>query len=383
MVPLVSFNSFEVREFLLKKIISDCSDDKLKCGFINFLGIHHFDIDEADSCIIYLRCAIAGLTDIQCNGSDLHRVLGQSPFTDGVPMPWVSDVWAVFSIGLAVKKFDDTQLTNEYTTWVNSFLPTLLNDQRLTSFEKSIAEFILGKETSIENNPTIYLFLYYKRLLNLVNDEAKNRNVQLFISEFKNSYINPPPTLIKAIFVYVFDEIVKETSSVPPNHWGKNDIITFLENIKIGLRKWTWEDAPKTKNSSPIKWQIENEYHVQNLLYVLLSPIFPDIQDEVFTTQIGQKTPRIDLHLPSINLIIEVKYRKDTRKSFQSLIGEIAEDVSLYRADPKFKKSIFICVLWDATMSTQEHVKFNEGVMKIDGMDGVVTINAPSQMQNL
>ena len=150
--------------------------------------------------------------------------------------------------------------------------------------------------------------------------------------------------------------------------------------MTVGLKRWTWENTGRTKNADPVKWPIENEYHVQNLLYVLLAPIFEDVLDEVYLQPIGQKTPRIDLFLPSMHTIIEVKYRKDTKKTFPALIGEIAEDVSLYRSDPTYKDARIVSFLWDHTRSTQEHAKFREGILKIQGMDGCVVVCSPSMM---
>ena len=82
----------------------------------------------------------------------------------------------------------------------------------------------------------------------------------------------------------------------------------------------------------------------------------------------------------SPHTISEGKYRKDVKKSFPALIGEIAEDASLYRADAKYKDARIVSVLWDCTRATQEHTKVKEGVLKIDGINGCVVVNAPSTM---
>ena len=180
--------------------------------------------------------------------------------------------------------------------------------------------------------------------------------------------------------VYVFDQVNQDVAVVPPKGWSLDDLLGFLEHIPVGLKRWTWEDAGRTRGAEPVKWQVDNEYHVQNLLYVLLAPIFNDIADEVNLQPVGQKNPRIDLYLPSLHTIIEVKYRKDVKKSFPTLIGEIAEDASLYRADTKYKDARIVAFLWDCTRATQEHAKFKEGVSKIDGIDGCVITSAPSTM---
>ncbi len=44
------------------------------------------------------------------------------------------------------------------------------------------------------------------------------------------------------------------------------------------------------------------------------------------------------------------------------------------------KDARIICFLWDHTRSTQEHAKFGEGVLKMEGMDGCVVDNSPSMM---
>jgi hypothetical protein len=82
-----------------------------------------------------------------------------------------------------------------------------------------------------------------------------------------------------------------------------------------------------------------------------------------------------------MHTIIEVKYRKDTGKSFADLIGEVAEDAALYRSDDRYKDAKFVVFLWDQTRATQEHSKFREGVMKIPGIDGCIVISSPSMIQ--
>ncbi len=77
---------------------------------------------------------------------------------------------------------------------------------------------------------------------------------------------------------------------------------------------------------------------------------------------------------------MEVKYRRDTKKPISTIIGEIAEDTSLYRADAKCKDVHIISFLWDCTRATQEHAKFKEGVLRIDGINGCVVVCAPSTM---
>ncbi|MBD0328336.1 MAG: hypothetical protein ICV68_18105, partial [Pyrinomonadaceae bacterium] len=110
------------------------------------------------------------------------------------------------------------------------------------------------------------------------------------------------------------------------------DVSKLLKRVPAGLRRWTWEEKSRTQGGTPRQWYIENEYHVQNLLYFLLAAVFADIREEEYTRSVGQKKPRVDLEIPSLKLVIEIKfwYRKDRP---QKIIGEIAEDTSLYLAE--------------------------------------------------
>ncbi len=60
---------------------------------------------------------------------------------------------------------------------------------------------------------------------------------------------------------------------------------------------------------------------------------------------LGHLQPRCDLAIPSLDLIIEAKFIRQG-KSFSKVIGEIAEDVTLYlRSDTPWRR--LIPIVWD------------------------------------
>lgn len=380
MVSIDKQNTLEIRRYVLDKVKEDSQGDLFKEAFLRYLRLLPDNTQTDDIPQVYLRCAISGLCHVDKQADDLSRLLGQSSFVDGTPMPWVSNIWAVLGIKWAVENDDDSDTIKKFSDWVNGFLPQRIRDGRLSPQEQSIAEYILENQLSMYSASCIALFLHYKNILPL-EDDRKIKCINDFLSEFQSIYQINHNTLTSALFIYVFDQINAEKAAVPSNSWKTNDLITFLQNIPTGLKRWTWEDKPKTKNSSAVTWKIENEYHVQNLLYLLLAPIFTDIADEVNQSPVGHKNPRIDIHLPSINTVIEVKYRKDNKKTFNALTDEIAKAATLYRSDPKFKNCTLITFLWDNTRATQEHSKFKEGILKLDGIDGCVIVSSPSVMQ--
>ncbi|MEG4809456.1 hypothetical protein QUA79_18425 [Microcoleus sp. F8-D1] len=156
------------------------------------------------------------------------------------------------------------------------------------------------------------------------------------------------------------------------------DVSKLLKQVEAGLRRWTWEGKSRKQGGQPRQWCIENEYHVQNLLYFLLAAVFADIIEEEYTGAVGQKKPRVDLVIPSLKLVIEIKfwYRKDKP---QRIIGEIAEDTSLYLAEGSLHEQI-IAFIWDDSCRREEHHLLKSGIKKMKGIFDVVIVSRPGRM---
>lgn len=385
MVFIDTANIYALRDYLLAKAVEKSGTDPFKIAFLvsfNVLPENSFTFNDA-STSLYQKCAISGLNNdqVQVTTDEFTRLLGQASAIDGTPRPWVADIWGVLGIKYAIDALDDLDIKMKFSNWITGFLPERIQSGRLDNYERDIAQYINGNENIIFFSSCIALYFHYKNVVPINDFEKKKKYINQFFNDFKTLYDTDLSPLILALYVYIFDRINEEVSLVPPNNWGLNDLVKFLESIPSGLKRWTWDEKGKTKGADPRQWNIDNEYHVQNLLYVMLAPIFGDISDEENLESVGQKKPRVDLYLPSIHTIIEVKYRKDNKKSFSALIGEISEDISLYRSDPKYNDCQLICFLWDHTRATQEHTKFKEGVLKMEGIQGCVVVNSPSNME--
>ncbi|HDR9504207.1 TPA: hypothetical protein QDC06_007577 [Burkholderia cepacia] len=156
------------------------------------------------------------------------------------------------------------------------------------------------------------------------------------------------------------------------------DVGLFLRRIPAGLRRWTWEDQKKTPNSTAQKWAIENEYHFQNLLCAILAPVFADLRDEEWLASVGQKKPRADLVIPSLHLVVEVKYWRE-KVSPQELISQIAEDVSLYlKIGSPYRK--VMPIVWDQGRRTEQYDLLIAGLNQIRDVVSPVFIARPAFM---
>lgn len=384
MVPVEKENAYQLREYLHHKVRESAHADPFKSSFLHFLGMSKDGAPSFDlaTLSLYQRCAIAGLgvLDETVSSLDVSRLLGQAAKIDSTPRPWVSDMFGVMAVKWLVGQMNDARMAREFENWISGFLAQQVGSDHLNLFEKDIAVYVRNSDSVVYATACVPLFLHYRKIRRIDDHQIRLSLIVRFMAEFRVQAQENASTALLSLMVYVFDQVSQDVAVVPPKGWSLDNLLGFLEHIPVGLKRWTWEDAGRTRGAEPIKWQVENEYHVQNLLYVLLAPIFNDIADEVNLQPVGQKNPRIDLYLPSLHTIIEVKYRKDVKKSFPTLIGEIAEDASLYRADTKYKEASIVSFLWDCTRSTQEHAKFKEGVLKINGINGCVVVSAPSTM---
>jgi hypothetical protein len=76
---------------------------------------------------------------------------------------------------------------------------------------------------------------------------------------------------------------------------------------------------------------VENEYDVQDLLYVNLRAIFADTRYEEWTPQIAGRSKRIDLVLPELEVVIEVKMIRNAGHG-RSVVDELMVDFESYHS---------------------------------------------------
>jgi hypothetical protein len=138
-----------------------------------------------------------------------------------------------------------------------------------------------------------------------------------------------------AIRLTVFEYVLARQGQIAIAAVTKDDLISLLQNISRSMRLWTFESVNRTRNSAITKWEIENEYHVQNLIWTVLAPVLSDLEDEENLPSVGHKNPRADLGIPSLRTIIEVKFmRTSGQAACAKIIEEIAADTSLYLSKP-------------------------------------------------
>jgi hypothetical protein len=174
--------------------------------------------------------------------------------------------------------------------------------------------------------------------------------------------------------------MIHETCSVDLAKPSLDQLLQLLKRVPASMKRWRWDNA-EGKKGNCVKWQIADEYHVQDLLWVMLAPLFPDLEDEENLPSLGHKHPRADLGIPSLHLIIEAKFiHKGGQAEFAKITEEIAADATLYRTAGSMYDRI-IAFMWDDSCSIEQHHELEQGLLKMQGIIGAVVVSRPAKMK--
>lgn len=173
--------------------------------------------------------------------------------------------------------------------------------------------------------------------------------------------------------------LVRESSTLRTGTSSIADVANVLSGLNRSMRRWVWESKPRTPRSAIARWVVDNEYHVQDMLWIVLAPVFPDLDDEEWLKSLGQHHPRADLAIPSLRVIIEVKFARKDGKSFSELIQEVAADASTYLQDGSGYASI-IAFIWDDASRTEEHAELRQGLLRVRGVVDAIVLSRPKKM---
>lgn len=314
--------------------------------------------------------------------TSLCWLLKRPAFTSGMPVGFVDDPVALFGVCLGATKLGDASIKADLTRWMTGFIDQSYAAQQ-PEWKRSLLS-IVRKQSKIQPEwplpPVADVNVVFRNrglLPTLLGDEksAEEENALLIIKSEFGEEIEPEKAAIR---LAALNWLLESIPTIARQRPTIGEVVELLKGVPAGLRKWTWEEKARTSKSLPRKWYIDHEYHVQNLLYFLLAPIFPELKEEEFTPSVGQKQPRVDLALSSLRLVIEAKFMRK-RMSCQDIIEEISADTGLYLTkDSPYDK--IIAFIWDDGARTEEHPLLISGLKKLNGIVDAVVVSRPSGM---
>lgn len=335
-------------------------------GFAAVMG--HVDNDQRNS-------LLAGL----------QWLAGREPFLYyGQPMPFCMDAVALLGITLGAKSLAEAAIVHAISNWLGKFING--SYRMLSGWQKCLlasAQRYIGMSPDLQVPgesavADVRVALHSKGLLQgQVKVEEDERDTLLLVKSGQNSSLDAAQASLR---LAAFNWVRQSAPVLSPNRVTVSQVSDLLRGVPFALRRWTWEDLPRTARKDAIgrKWHIDNEYHVQNLLWTILAPIFPELQDEEYVSVVGPLHPRTDICIASLNLIIEVKFMRANMRP-QELIEEIAADVSLYLTGSSSYNKIIVFI-WDDARRSEQHAFIIHGLKKLNGVDDAIIVSRPGVM---
>jgi len=152
-------------------------------------------------------------------------------------------------------------------------------------------------------------------------------------------------------------------------------VSAILSNFQDAMRRWRW-DTDKAK--LPIRWPIRNEREVQDILWIMLKPVFPELVDEDTLPKLGHSSYKADFGIPSLGLLIEVKMAKKA-EDFKDIEKQIMEDIKGYFTQTLRYEKLLVFI-YDESSSVQEHGETRLALKKFPEIEDVIIVSRPSQL---
>lgn len=125
----------------------------------------------------------------------------------------------------------------------------------------------------------------------------------------------------------------------------------ILNNFSNAIQK-----IIKNRRKDHLNFEIKDEYDVQDILYVILKSVFPNLRDEDAIPKVGAKTTKIDLIIREERILVEVKMIKQKDANETHFIEELKVDIESYH-ECKWLRKLF-CFVYDPYKKTKDISNF-------------------------
>jgi REase_DpnII-MboI len=311
--------------------------------------------------------------------SGLRRLMNRNPFTDRLTFAY--DLPQVVGIGLAAQALAAD--LPEFSEW----FADILQDDRLQPsgrFQALLYEHVralLTGQTATapirrDDDVSVIGLRYWMASAGTVRppDADEHRDLQKRIaSEALRTDLDQLPVSRTALIYRVVTAILD--ASIDQAILSRSHLVAVLGRFEAAMRRWRY-DADGLKK--PIRWPITAEREVQDILWLILRPIFDDIVDEETLPRLGHSTYIADFGIPSLGVLIEVKYARKGG-DFKEIEKQVMEDSVAYLNGVTAYREIVVFI-YDASASVQEHDTTSTALRSISRISDVIIVSRPGQL---
>jgi hypothetical protein len=156
---------------------------------------------------------------------------------------------------------------------------------------------------------------------------------------------------------------------------SRSHLVTVLSRFEAAMRRWRCDDDSV---QHPVRWPVTAEREVQDILWLILRPVFDDLVEEETLPRLGHSTYRADFGIPSLGILIEVKYARKS-SDFKEIEKQVLEDSVAYLNGVTAYKEIVVFI-YDDSSSVQEHDTTAAALRSVDRISDVIIVSKPSQL---
>ncbi|MFY1611820.1 hypothetical protein ACOMSG_03100 [Macellibacteroides fermentans] len=238
----------------------------------------------------------------------------------------------------------------------------LLSMQELAALYKTkFEESSLIQKYFISKVDSSFTSLLYIEINKITEDNASSIVIKqiLSIGEFSEDNIDRALLELTKSEIDIQTQILLEDlekSLLKIKYIGLNPeelVRNILSNFSNSIRK-----IIKNRRKGHADFSINDEYDVQDILYVVLKSVFPHLRDEDAIAKVGAKSTKIDLILREEQILIEAKMIKQSDTNETHFIEELKVDFESYHQCNWLSK--LFCFVYDPYEKTKDLSNFHD-----------------------
>ena len=280
------------------------------------------------------RIAFAGYASLDIDKEKVEKLLLSKPVKG---ISFRSNIFKLLGVGKKLNEFNirDPEIDNVFQSSDYKFR-YIISKFLYKDFEKIIKEL---KFADLDND--IYANLIGFLLLN------GNINQSLLCTFLEQKDLD-------AIDLVILEDIEKKAISIKFMNLSSIEVVLkVLNNFSNSIKRIT-TDRYNDRGGIEIK----DEYDVQDILFSLLKGFFLDLQRENPLIKQAGLSSRIDLHIPSEDIMVEVKMIKEADRNHKNYIHQLKEDIVNYSSNSNLKHLVFFT--YDPFRKTTDENDFKE-----------------------